>query len=91
MRWPGLTLGIVEFSNDPKALMITSAEITDPRWNALSPFKLGRSTAAAQRLLGQPAANDPALRRAYGSEADSVQVDSEAGRVVRVTYQCYSG
>lgn len=87
----GLDLGVIEFSNDPSRLMVTHAEVSNSKWNRLSPFKLGRPAAAAQALLGSSAKGDDGLKRTYGGESDSVDLQAVSGVVVRVSYSCYSG
>jgi hypothetical protein len=91
LHFAGLSLGIIEFSNDPSRLMVTHADLTSVEWNRLSPFKLRKPVADAQALLGEAAANDPDLKKSYGSESDSVQIQSSKGVVMGVSYSCYSG
>jgi hypothetical protein len=91
LHFDGLALGVVEFSNDPARFMVTSAVLTSPSWNRLSPFKLRRPVPEAVSLLGEYANSDPGLRRTYGGESDSVKIQSSGGIVTGVTYECYSG
>ena len=91
IHFPGLSLGLVEFSNDPSRLMITFADITAAEWNRLSPFKVRKPVAEARALLGEAAANDPDLKKSYGGESDSIQIQSSRGVVMGVSYSCYSG
>jgi len=91
IHFDGMSIGIVEFSNDPARYMVTSAEITGAAWNRISPFKLRGSVAAAVALIGEPAKTDPALQRSYGSESDNVMVQSASGVITRVYFECYSG
>jgi hypothetical protein len=87
----GMSLGIVEFSNDASRLIVTFAEITSPEWNRISPFKLRRPVSEAQASLGEVAATDPHLKKSYGSEGDSLQIQSSNSIVTSVSYSCYSG
>lgn len=91
IHFAGMSLGVIEFSNDPSRLMVTSAELTSVEWNRISPFKLRMPVADARALLGEAAANDPELKKSYGSESDSVQIQSSKGVVMGVSYSCYSG
>lgn len=87
----GLTLGVVEFSNDPAAFGVTFAEISHPSWNDLTPFKLQRQVSESAQWIGKPAQADPGLQRIYASEGDSLRIKSKSGVVTGVSYQCYSG
>ena len=40
VHFPGLTLGLVTFSNDRERYMVSRAEITDARWAEISPFRV---------------------------------------------------
>lgn len=87
----GLELGVVEFSNDPAALMLTHAVVIGAQWSGLTPFKPGLAVQTARKLFGASANGDPGLRKVYAGDGDSVQVASAGGVVTRVTYQCFSG
>jgi len=91
IHFAGLSLGVVEFSNDPSRLMVTSADITAPEWNRITPFKLRKPVSDARALLGDAASDDPELKKTYASEGDSVQIQSTKGVVMGVSYSCYSG
>ena len=91
LHFEGLELGVVEFTNDPARYMVTSAKLTSPSWNRLSPFKLRRPVAEAAQILGDIAKPDPGLRRTYGSESDNLKIQTSGGIVTGVTYECYSG
>lgn len=91
LHFEGMSLGIIEFSNDPARYMVTFAELTSPTWNRLSPFKLRRPVTEAAALLGAPAKEDPGLKRTYSSESENLKIESSSGIVTRVTYECYSG
>lgn len=87
----GLTLGVITFSNDPNRYILTFAEISNPAWNRLLPFKIGRTSVESQSKLGTAAANDPLLRSSYGGDGDSVRFQVSGGKIRRVSYACYSG
>lgn len=91
LHFSGFRLGIIEFSNDASKLMVTDAEITSPEWNWISPFKLRKPISEAQALLGDAAAADPGLKKTYGSESGSIDIQTTNGIVFGVSYACYSG
>jgi hypothetical protein len=91
IHFEGMTVGLIEFSNDPTRYMLTSADLTGPTWNRISPFKLRQLVSQAALVLGEHAKFDPGLRHTYGSENDSVKIQSTNGIVTRVSYACYSG
>jgi len=91
LHFAGMSLGIVEFSNDASRLMVTFADLTSPEWSRISPFKLRKPVSDARALLGEAAAKDPDLKKSYGSESDSIQFQTSNGVVMGVSYSCYSG
>lgn len=91
LQFDGLELGVVLFSNDPTRLMLTRAEIQDPRWNRLMPFKIGQPVSAAHAVLGRHAQADAELSQTYGGDADSVSFQTSGGLLRSVSYSCYSG
>jgi hypothetical protein len=91
LRFDGLELGVVVFSNDPARYLVTYAVIESPSWNRLTPFKIGLPVAQAATRFGAVAKSDPALARTYAGESESVKIHSSEGIVTRVEYECYSG
>jgi hypothetical protein len=91
LYFDGLALGVIEFSNDPARYLLTSADLMNSSWNRISQFKLRKPAAEAVKLIGERARLDPELNRTYGGESDSVQFQTSAGVLTRVTYSCYSG
>jgi hypothetical protein len=91
IHFEGMSLGVVEFTNDASRLMVTFADITSPQWNRIIPFKLRKPVAEARAVLGSVAGKDPDLKKSYASESDSVQFQSSNGVLVGVSYSCYSG
>jgi len=90
LYFDGLELGVVEFSNDPARLMVTHADITNAKWNHLSPFKIRQPVSVARAVLGGFAKDDARLSRSYASESDSLQFRTSGGRLLGVSYSCYS-
>ncbi len=91
LYFDGLELGVIDISNDPARLMVTHAYITSPKWNRLLPFKIGEPVSTARAVLGEPAKDDANLSRAYAGDGDSLKFLTSGGRVVGVSYSCYSG
>lgn len=91
VHFPGLTLGLVTFSNDPTRYMVSLAEISDARWAEISHFKVGDSTASARRKIGSSAAGDPDLKSDYGSEGGDVRFESLNGKITKIIFRCYTG
>jgi len=91
VHFPGLTLGLITFSNDPKRYMVSRAEITDARWAEISPFKVGETISSARQRIGSPAADDPDLKSDYGSEGGDLRFESIDGTITKVIYGCYTG
>ena len=87
----GLTIGLVTFSNDRNRYMVSFAEITDPRWTRISPFKVGETTVSARKKIGSPAGKDPSLKLHYGSEGGDIYFEIVGGRIRKITYDCYTG
>lgn len=91
LYFPGLTLGVVVTSNNPNAYLVSSAHITGSHWKRLSPFYVGQPVASAVRLLLPDSKMDPDLKRPYGTDTSTVSFDIVKGRIVGITYDCYTG
>ena len=91
LRFKGLTLGVVTFSNDPTRYALDSAEISSSAWRNIAPFRVGQRIEAAHKLLGVIADPDLYLRSTYTGEAESVRFESRSGRITSVIYECYTG
>ncbi len=91
VRFKGLALGLVTYSNDPRRYSLASAEVRSRDWLRLTPFAVGESTEAVRQRLGDVAEDDMTLRSLYSGESDSVRFETRAGRVSAVIYECYTG
>jgi len=91
VRFAGLTLGLVTFSNDPKRYALASAEIRSQDWLRIAPFGVGQGTGVVRKRLGRVAEDDLDLRSIYSGENESVRFQSRSGRVTAVIYECYIG
>jgi hypothetical protein len=91
VRFTGLTLGLVTFSNDPKRYSLASAEIRSRDWLRLAPFSVGQSTEAVRQRLGGVGEDDLTLRSIYSGENESVRFETRTGRITAIIYECYTG
>lgn len=91
LNFDGLALVVTEFSNDPARYMLVFAMVDDPKWNAISPFKIMQPTSEAVALLGEVALDNPELARAYENEGSKLTIQSNEGRVTKVIYNCFPG
>lgn len=90
LRFAGLRLEVVTFTNDPERYLLSLATITRPSW-ALGPLRVGADAATALRPWGITGPPPGAGWRIEG-ESDAVVVEATpAGRIARVTYDCYTG
>lgn len=91
LKFDGLTLEVIEFSNDPSRFMLTFAAVTSPKWNSISPFKLWRPVTDSATVLGDFARDNPGLIRPFEDEGNRVTIHSSEGIVTQVAYHCYPG
>ena len=87
----GLALDLIVFSNDPDRYMLVYAMASLPRWGALLPFPVGSPAAAVRAALGSHSKGDPSLRATYGGDTDSMKFKVAKGKIVEVSYECYTG
>ena len=91
IRFKGLVVGLVTYSNDSKRYSLTSVEIRSSSWASLSPFRVGQSTAEVRQKLGGAGEDDSNLRSVYAGENESVHFETRASHVTAVIYECYTG
>lgn len=89
LRFKGLDLHVVTFSNQPERYLLSLVEIKSPVW-ALAPFRVGQPSKAALGPLGVEHTAGQGLWRIYG-ESESVLIEVRHSKVSRVTYECYTG
>ena len=89
IRFEGMRLRVVTFTNDPEKYSLSGAYIESSAWN-LSPFPIGQPIRAAVSRLGvtNPASN--AVWQ-FSGESESLYLESRKGKVFRVVYECYTG
>jgi|JI8StandDraft_2_1071088.scaffolds.fasta_scaffold200114_1 hypothetical protein len=91
LHFDGLTLGVVEFSNDPARYLLFFASVASPTWNGLSPIQLMQPISQAAAVLGTYAIDNPGLSWPFEDEGDTLTIHSREGLVSEVIYQCYPG
>lgn len=91
LRYRGLTLEIITFSNDANRYLIEGATIQHPRWKRLSPFYVGQSRAEVFRVLGVQDHTPEAEQLAFGGDGDTLYFSFRSGKVVELQYVCYTG
>lgn len=91
LRYRGLTLEIITFSNDANRYLIEAATLQHPRWKRLSPFYVGQSRVEVFRLLGVQDTTPEAEQLAFGGDADTLRFSFRSGRLVQLQYVCYTG
>lgn len=91
LHFDGLTLAVIAFSNDPARYLVYAAVLSDPRWNALTPIHPGRPLSEVMALMGDTRPVDPSRPLVYTGDADTLRIESVAGRVSQVVYDCYDG
>jgi hypothetical protein len=91
VRYPGLDLGYIAFSNEPARYMISYIEVTTPDWRVTGPFKVGDLVSTIRRVLGPVAQDDSELKRQYGNEGDGLTFEQVGGRITKIRYDCYTG
>lgn len=90
LLFDGLRLTVITFTNDRARYMVSSAEITDHRWSIAGGFKIGGPIEEAlKNLNARP--NPKANQFEFGGDTDSVVFRVVDGRVVAITYNCYTG
>jgi hypothetical protein len=91
VRYSGLDLGYVAFSNDPARYLISYVEVSKPDWQITGPFQVGQTVSTVQSILGLGAQDDSGLKRSYGSEGATVTFEQTKGKITKIKYECYTG
>jgi hypothetical protein len=91
VRYSGLDLGYIAFSNDPARYLISYVEVTKPDWQITGPFQVGNAVSAVQSILGPAAQDDSGLKRSYGSEGATVTFEQTNRKITKIRYECYTG
>jgi hypothetical protein len=87
LRFTGLELEVVTFSNDPSRYLVSSAVLSTPAWKIGGQLRVGSPAKSALRGL----ARDELPKEGeleFSGETDSIHVTLAAGRVLDVEYSC---
>jgi hypothetical protein len=89
LRFNGLELVVVTFSNKPNQYLLSKAILSSPAWKIGGQLKVGSAAKSALRGFQQQALpKDGELE--FGGDTDSVRVTLAAGRVLDVEYSCHT-
>jgi hypothetical protein len=89
LRFKGLSLQVITFTNDPERYNVAAMAIESPRW-VVSPLQVGQPSAAPLTRMGVRAGiTDGAWR--FEGESDALYVEARRGKIHRVFYECYTG
>ncbi|MYM39308.1 hypothetical protein [Duganella qianjiadongensis] len=91
LRYRGLTLEIITFSNDASRYLIETATIQHPRWKQLAPFYVGQSRAEVFRVLDVKDSTPEVEQLEFGGDGDTLRFSFRSGKLVQVQYVCYTG
>ena len=89
LRFNGLELELVTFSNQPGRYALTKAIITTRNWRIGGPLRVGAPAKSALRGLANESPRDGELE--FSGATDSVRVNLAAGRILDVEYFCQPG
>ena len=89
LRFKGLDLHVVTFSNQPERYLLSLVEIKSPVWS-FAPFRVGQRSETALGPFGVEQSGPNGLWRIYG-ESESVLIEVRHSKVSRVVYECYTG
>ncbi|HEY1092128.1 MAG TPA: hypothetical protein VGE47_13630 [Burkholderiaceae bacterium] len=89
IRFDGLYVQVITFSNDPERYNLAGVFIESSRWD-IAPIRVGQPAAPLLARLGAKNTSRDATVKFTG-ESDSLFIESRAGKVFRVVYDCYTG
>jgi hypothetical protein len=89
LRFEGLYVQVITFSNDPERYSLAAVYIESPSWR-LSPFRVGQPASEALARLGARGSSSSGTWR-FSGESEALHLESRSGRVHRVVYECYTG
>ena len=90
LRFDGLSVLVVTFSNDPSRYSLSIVDITSPRWQVSSRFRIGQSASKPLQELGVSSSQSNGEWRIAG-ESDALILVVREGRFAHVSYECYTG
>jgi hypothetical protein len=86
LRFNGLEIELVTFSNEPGRYALTKAIITTRNWRIAGALRVGAPARSALRGLANQSPRDGELE--FSGATDSLRVNLAAGRVLDVEYSC---
>lgn len=87
LRFNGLELEVVTYSNKPNQYVLSSAVLSTPAWRIGGQLRVGTAARIALKgLAAQPYPSDGELE--FNGDADSIRVTLSRGRVLDVEYSC---
>ena len=89
LRFNGLEIELVTFSDEPGRYVLTKAIISTPNWRIGGQLRVGAPAKSALRGLARESPRDGELE--FSGDADSLRVTFAAGRVLDVEYTCHIG
>jgi hypothetical protein len=89
LRFEGLYVQVITFSNDPERYSLAALHLESPKWQ-VSPFRIGQPTSEALARLGAKGSSPTGTWR-FSGESETLHIESSSGRLFRVVYECYTG
>ena len=89
IRFDGLHVQVITFTNDPERYRLARIFIESPRWQ-VGFIRIGQPSAPLLEQLGASSPSRDGSWRFEG-ESDTLYVEAIAGKVFRVVYECYTG
>jgi hypothetical protein len=87
LRFNGLELEVVTYSNKPNQYVLSSAVLSTAAWRIGGQLRVGTAARIALKgLAPQPYPNDGELE--FNGDADSIRVTLSRGRILDVEYSC---
>jgi hypothetical protein len=87
LRFNGLELELVTYSNKPNQYVLSSAVLSSAAWRIGGQLRVGTAARIALKgLTPQPYPSDGELE--FNGDADSIRVTLSRGRVLDVEYSC---
>jgi hypothetical protein len=87
LRFNGLELEVVTYSNKPNQYVLSSAVLSTPSWRIGGQLRVGTAARIALKGLARPPyPSDGELE--FNGDADSIRVTLSRGRILDVEYSC---
>ena len=89
LRFKGLSLHVITFTNQPERYSLGSLELSSPAWS-VAPIAVGQPSEPLLRRLGARRTTSSGVWR-FNGESESLIIEAHRGNVRRVLYECYTG